>query len=70
MSFASLLHSFRAWKLYRDNVYELEQLSDRQLADVGLSRDSIRDVARRAAQQPKASRAELGLSGRLTTRST
>jgi uncharacterized protein YjiS (DUF1127 family) len=37
------------WRSYRQTYEELEALSDRELADLGLSRHSIRDVAREAA---------------------
>jgi uncharacterized protein YjiS (DUF1127 family) len=42
----------RAWAdyaRYRRTVGELETLSDRELADIGLSRADIADVAQRAA---------------------
>ena len=40
---------FRRWLLYRATVRDLESLSDRQLADLGIDRADIRDVARRDA---------------------
>lgn len=36
---------FRAWTLYRQGVRELAQLDDRELADIGISRSEIPDVA-------------------------
>ncbi len=35
--------------VYHRTVYELEQLSDRELSDLGIARISIADVARNAA---------------------
>lgn len=35
--------------VYRKTLRELEQLTDRELADLGMSRLSIREVAREAA---------------------
>lgn len=48
----ALSHLAAAWRrhrLYRQTVRELGNLGDRELADVGLNRGSIRDVARQAA---------------------
>jgi uncharacterized protein YjiS (DUF1127 family) len=49
MSFKSLVHWIEAWRRYRSAVSELSQLSERELADLGLSRDEIREVARQSA---------------------
>ena len=38
-----------AWRRYRACVRELEQLSDRELADLGLQRYDIESVARGSA---------------------
>jgi uncharacterized protein YjiS (DUF1127 family) len=38
-----------AWRRYRASLRELAQLSDRELADLGLTRGEIEDVARRSA---------------------
>ena len=37
------------WRLRRDAVRELSRLSDRELADLGISRSDIKDVAAGAA---------------------
>jgi uncharacterized protein YjiS (DUF1127 family) len=37
------------WRRYRDAMRELSQLSDRELADIGIKRDDIQSVARYAA---------------------
>lgn len=44
-----ILSKIRAYKLYRETVRELAQLSDRELADLGISRFQIANVARQAA---------------------
>jgi uncharacterized protein YjiS (DUF1127 family) len=49
MSIKSLVHWIEAWRRYRTAVSELSQLSERELAELGLSREEIRDVARRTA---------------------
>jgi uncharacterized protein YjiS (DUF1127 family) len=56
-----ILGRLRAWLLYLETVRELEDLSDRQLTDLGIGRRRIREVARRwtraavAAEAPSAS---------------
>ena len=44
-----ILSKIRAYKLYRDTVRELAQLSDRELADLGIARFDIARVARQGA---------------------
>ena len=46
---ADLARSFADWRLYRKTLSELEAMTDRDLADIGVSRLSIRDIAREAA---------------------
>lgn len=41
--------TLRRRKLFEKTVRELESLTDRELTDLGISRLSIRDVAREAA---------------------
>ena len=42
-------NSLAAYRTYRRTLSELEVLSDRELRDLGLSRLSIRDIARESA---------------------
>ncbi|MDP2357483.1 MAG: DUF1127 domain-containing protein [Beijerinckiaceae bacterium] len=49
MSIKSLVHWIEAWRRYRTAVSALSQLNERELADLGLSREEIRDVARQTA---------------------
>lgn len=49
MSLKSLVHWIEAWRRYRTAVSELSQLSERELADLGLSRDEIHEVARQTS---------------------
>ena len=44
-----VLAQLRNWKRYRETVRELSRLSDRDLADLGISRFDIDSVARDAA---------------------
>ncbi len=43
------LCKIRAYKLYRQTVNELSELSDRELTDLGIARFDIARVARKAA---------------------
>lgn len=45
---ARLRSAFADYRLYLATIDELAQLSDRELADLGLHRASIRDVARQS----------------------
>ena len=42
---AKLIRRFRAWTRYRQSLRELAQLDDRELADIGISRSEIPDIA-------------------------
>ncbi|MBZ9768022.1 DUF1127 domain-containing protein [Mesorhizobium sp. CA6] len=44
----NLIRSYRNWRVYRDTVAELGRLSNRQLNDLGIVRDEIKMVARKA----------------------
>ena len=44
----NLIRNYRNWRVYRDTVTELGRLSNRQLHDLGIVRDEIKRVARRA----------------------
>ncbi|GGE17569.1 hypothetical protein GCM10011390_40860 [Aureimonas endophytica] len=45
-----IARTLRNWKTYRNTVDELNRLSQRELADLGLSRADIPAVARRAVR--------------------
>ena len=44
----NLIQTFRDWRSYRATVRELDRLSSRQLADLGVTRQQIKAVARSA----------------------
>ena len=46
-----LVSTYRAWRKYRETYNELAQLSNRDLADVGIHRSEISAIARRSARQ-------------------
>ena len=46
MLFNRLKKDYRQWRKYRRIVDELSTLRQRELDDIGISRHSIRDVAR------------------------
>ncbi|EDQ33314.1 putative conserved small protein [Hoeflea phototrophica DFL-43] len=43
-----LTHSFASWRKYRETCAELNKLSERELSDIGMVREDIPFVARRA----------------------
>jgi uncharacterized protein YjiS (DUF1127 family) len=43
--FASIARLFQAWKRYGDVSRELSHLSDRELADIGITRSDIDRIA-------------------------
>jgi uncharacterized protein YjiS (DUF1127 family) len=45
MLIPKLIRWFRAWTRYRQGVRELAGLDDRELADIGISRSEIPDIA-------------------------
>lgn len=46
--FSRLGARWRAWRSYRATLSALSQLSEAELADIGLTRDDIHRVSRRA----------------------
>jgi len=46
----SLVNRYRSWRTYRSTYEELMQLSNRELADLGISRSDIPAIARRASR--------------------
>ena len=45
----AIVDAMRKRRLFSQTMYELNQLTDRELTDLGISRLSIADVAREAA---------------------
>ena len=45
----TISEKLNAWRRYRGAVRELSQLTDRELADIGIRRGDIDDIARRSA---------------------
>lgn len=44
--FAGLRNAFADWKLYHQTLSELRSLNARELADLGISRFALADIAR------------------------
>lgn len=44
----NLIRNYRNWRRYRETVSELNRLSNRELQDLGIARNDIPAVARRA----------------------
>ena len=42
----NLVRSYKSWRRYRETVNELNRLSHRELADLGIARTDIPTVAR------------------------
>ena len=49
MIFTSIAQKLESWRRYRASVRELQQLSDRELNDLGIIRSDIDVIARKAA---------------------
>jgi len=47
--FASIQNAIKSYLMYRKTVYELGQLTNRDLADLGIHRADIEFIARRHA---------------------
>jgi uncharacterized protein YjiS (DUF1127 family) len=47
-SIKSITEKLSAWRRYREAVRELEQMTDRELEDIGIRRGDIRYVVRGA----------------------
>jgi uncharacterized protein YjiS (DUF1127 family) len=50
MLVSKLMRLIRAWWRYDESVRELSRLSDRELADIGISRSEITTIARQSAR--------------------
>ena len=44
----NLINGFKNWRKYRETYGELSRLTQRELADLGINRGEISQVARRA----------------------
>ncbi|WP_082074807.1 DUF1127 domain-containing protein [Martelella endophytica] len=44
-----MARSFNNWMKFRQTVAELDRMNSRELADLGINREDIRRVARKAA---------------------
>lgn len=49
LTLSTLKNNFRRWARMRNTIRELSQLTDRDLADLGISRSDIRFVAKKHA---------------------
>lgn len=49
MTLKSVTQKITAWRRYRQSVRELQLLSDRELADLGINRYDIEFVAKKSA---------------------
>ncbi|MGC1506633.1 MAG: DUF1127 domain-containing protein [Sulfitobacter sp.] len=49
-AFQSIAASYKQHRLYRETFDELSALSNRELADLGLNRSNLHQVARESAQ--------------------
>ena len=47
----TISEKLNAWRRYREAVRELSQLTDRELADIGIRRGDIEDIARLSASK-------------------
>lgn len=48
MFLTTIIARIQSWLRYRRNLEALSQLSDRELADIGLSRGTVEQAARQA----------------------
>ncbi|WP_180897847.1 DUF1127 domain-containing protein [Martelella soudanensis] len=46
----SMARSFNSWMKYRQTVSELNRMNSRELADLGINREDIRHIARKAVK--------------------
>ncbi|MGV0912693.1 DUF1127 domain-containing protein [Martelella sp. FOR1707] len=46
----SMARSFNSWMKYRQTVSELNRMNSRELADLGINREDIRNIARKAVR--------------------
>ncbi len=46
----NIARSFNNWRKYRETVNELDRMTNRELGDLGITRENIRSVARAAVK--------------------
>ena len=46
----NMMNSYRNWRNYRNAFAELSTLSNRELADIGIARANIREIALQAVK--------------------
>ena len=46
----SMARSFNSWMKYRQTVNELNRMNSRELSDLGINREDIRQIARKAVK--------------------
>lgn len=46
----SMARNFNSWMKYRQTVSELNRMNSRELADLGINREDIRNIARKAVK--------------------
>jgi uncharacterized protein YjiS (DUF1127 family) len=46
----NVINSYKNWRNYRNTVAELSGLSNRSLADMGIARGNISEIARKAVR--------------------
>jgi uncharacterized protein YjiS (DUF1127 family) len=63
MILSHVIHALRLWRRYRACVHELSELSDIELADIGVTRSGIPSVAWRVSRVDPASPASASRAG-------
>jgi uncharacterized protein YjiS (DUF1127 family) len=48
---SGLVRMLRVWRRYNQNLRELNQLDDRELADIGITRSDIQRIAWKGARR-------------------
>jgi uncharacterized protein YjiS (DUF1127 family) len=51
-SLKAIFEKLAVWRRYRGAVWELSQLNDRELSDIGIRRDDIETIVRQSVMKP------------------